>query len=105
MDELVDVTLTAEDPEWLAEFTRRLVNDGLAACGNIVPRVRSIYTWEGKVEDGNEALVFLHTQRKHVDRIIERADQEHPDDTPQVLALTVADAHPGYREWLLGVTK
>lgn len=104
MDELVDVTLTAQDPEWLAEFTRRLVNDRLAACGNIIPRIRSIYTWEGKVEDGSEALVILHTRRQHVERIIARADQEHPDETPQVLALPIRDAHPGYREWLLDVT-
>lgn len=105
MTELVDVTLTAEDPEWLTEFTKRLVSDGLAACGNIIPGIRSIYTWHGNVEDGREALVVLHTRQEHVQRIIARADQEHPDDTPQVLVLTVTDAHPAYRQWLLSVTK
>lgn len=104
MDELADVTITAEDPDWLADFTRRLVNDGLAACGNIIPGVRSIYTWQGSVEEGSEALVLLHTRKDLVEQIIERADQEHPDDTPQVLALTVAEAHPGYRDWLVSST-
>lgn len=105
MDELADVTLTCGDPEWRAGFTRRLVEDGLAACGNILPGVRSIYTWQGKVEDDSEAVVILHTRRSLVNKIIERADAEHPDDTPQVIALAVTDAYPGYRDWLLDATK
>ncbi|HIV58336.1 MAG TPA: divalent-cation tolerance protein CutA [Candidatus Stackebrandtia faecavium] len=104
MDELTDVTITAEDANWLAEFTTRLINDGLAACGNIVGGVRSVYTWQGKVEQGTEALLVLHTRKQHVSAIIERVDAEHPDDTPQVLALPVSDAHPGYRDWLLQAT-
>lgn len=104
MDEIADVFITAEDPEWLAEFTRRLVGDGLAACGNIIPGVRSIYTWEGNVEDGVEALVVLHTRKDLVQQIIERTNKEHPDDTPQILAVPVTDANPGYRDWLLAAT-
>jgi periplasmic divalent cation tolerance protein len=104
VDEIADVFITAEDADWLAEFTRRLVGDGLAACGNIIAGVRSIYTWQGGVEDGSEALVVLHTRRDLVPTIIDRADDEHPDDTPQVLAVPVAEAHPGYRDWLIAAT-
>jgi periplasmic divalent cation tolerance protein len=105
MDEIADVFITAEDPEWLAEFTRRLVGDGLAACGNIIPGVRSIYSWEGSVEDGSEALVVLHTRRDLVSAIIDRTNDEHPDDTPQILAVPVTEANPGYRDWLLDTTR
>jgi len=104
VDEITDVFITAEDPEWLAEFTRGLVSDGLAACGNIIPGVRSIYTWQGKVEDGSEALLVLHTRKDLVPQIIERTNKEHPDDTPQILAVPVTDANPGYRHWLLAST-
>lgn len=104
MDELADVTITAADPDWLADFTRRLIKDGLAACGNIIPTVRSIYSWEGNVEDDNEALVILHTRKGLVPQIIERTKTEHVDDTPQVIALAVTDANPDYRDWLLDVT-
>src|SRR5262245_54409619 len=100
-DQIVDVTVTAGDAEWLAEFTRKLVNDGLAACGNIIPSIRSIYRWEGKVEDGAEALVILHTRGSLVSAIIERADKEHPDETPQVLATELVRAHAGYKQWVL----
>lgn len=104
MDEIVDVFITAEDAEWLAGFTKRLVSDGLVACGNIIPGVRSIYTWEGQVEEGSEALVVLHTRKDLVDDIIERTNKEHPDTTPQVLAVPVTAAHPGYRDWLVQAT-
>ena len=104
MDEITDVFITAEDADWLAEFTRGLVGDGLAACGNIIPGVRSVYTWQGKVEDGSEAMLILHTRRPLVPRIIERANKEHPDDTPQVLTVPVTDANPAYRDWLISAT-
>jgi periplasmic divalent cation tolerance protein len=104
VDEIVDVTITAADADWLAEFTRRLVEDRLAACGNIVPAIRSIYRWEGAVEDDAEALVVLHTRRSLVAQIIERANAEHPYDTPQVMAVPVVAANPAYREWVLRET-
>ncbi|WP_067900737.1 divalent-cation tolerance protein CutA [Nocardia vaccinii] len=103
-EELVDVTITADDADWLAEFTRALVADRLAACGNIIPAIRSIFSWEGQVRDDTEALVVLHTRSSLVPAIIARADRDHPYDTPQVLAVPVTDAHPGYRQWVLDST-
>src|SRR4051794_28515449 len=105
VDELADITITAANADWLAEFTRRLVQDGLAACGNIVPQVRSIYAWHGAIEDDQEALVILHTRKSLVRQIIERTDEEHPYDTPQILVLSVSDAHRGYRSWVLDSTR
>jgi len=104
VDELADVTITAEDADWLAGFIHRLISDRLAACGNIIPAVRSVYVWDGRVQEGAEALALIHTRRSLVDAIIERVDREHPDQTPQVLVLAVSAAHPGYREWLLEST-
>ncbi|MFE3446849.1 divalent-cation tolerance protein CutA [Nocardia sp. NPDC059180] len=103
-EEIVDVSITAGDTEWLAEFTRRLVTERLAACGNIISGVRSIYRWNDAVHATGEALVILHTRRSLVSAIIERADAEHADETPQVLAVPVTQAHPGYRQWVLDST-
>ncbi|MGI9098174.1 MAG: divalent-cation tolerance protein CutA [Solirubrobacteraceae bacterium] len=104
MEQIADVSITAESADWLANFTRSIVNDRLAACGNIIPSIRSIYRWEGAVEDDNEALVILHTRQSLVPAIIERANRDHPYDTPQVLAVPVADANPAYRDWVLEST-
>src|SRR4051794_20386380 len=105
VDELADITITAANADWLAEFTPRLVQDGLAACGNIVPQVRSIYAWEGTIEDDQEALVILHTRASLVPKIIERTKKDHPYDTPQLLVLSVIDANPDYRSWVLNSTR
>jgi periplasmic divalent cation tolerance protein len=103
-EELCDVSVTAGDAGWLAEFTRGLVEDRLAACGNITERVRSIYRWQGNIEDDSEALVVLHTRRSLVPRIIERVNERHPYDTAQVLATAVIEAQPAYAQWVLDST-
>jgi periplasmic divalent cation tolerance protein len=104
VDEIVDVTVTGENVDQLADLTRRLVEDGLVACGNIVPGIRSIYAWQGRVEDESESLVLLHTRKALVPQVIERITRDHPYDTPQVLAVPITDANPAYRDWLIAET-
>ncbi|HEY0530618.1 MAG TPA: divalent cation tolerance protein CutA [Actinoplanes sp.] len=62
-DDVCEVVITAADPSWLADFTRRLVEDRLAACGQQISAIRSIYRWDGAVQDDPEARVALHTAR------------------------------------------
>ena len=70
-----------------------------------MPRIRSIYRWEGAIEDDAEALAVLCTRQSLVPAIIERANREHPYDTPQVLAVPVIDANAAYRDWVLASTQ
>ena len=99
-DAICEVIITAPDPEWLAAFTRRLVTDRLAACGQQITAIRSIYRWDGEIHDDPEARVALHTRVDLVSRIIERAEAEHPYDVPCVLALPVLSGNPAYLEWV-----
>jgi periplasmic divalent cation tolerance protein len=98
--EICEVVITAADPDWLAGFTRRLVADRLAASGQQIAAIRSIYRWDGAVQDEPEARVALHTRTALVDRIVERANAEHPYDVPCVMALPVVAANPAYVEWV-----
>lgn len=101
---LVSVAITGPDADWLAEHGRSLVEARLAACGNIIPAIRSIYRWEGTVEDDAEAYMVVHTRREHVPAIIERTNAAHPYDTVQILATEVVEADPGYRDWVVAST-
>jgi len=53
--ECVEVVITAESAEWLADVTRQLVEDRLVACGHNVVPIRAIYRWEGKIHDETRA--------------------------------------------------
>lgn len=105
MDEIADVSVTADSVDWLADFARAVVSDRLAACGNIVPQIRSIYRWEGATEDDAEALVIFHTRAALVPELIERVNKDHPYDTPQVLAVPVTNANPAYQRWVIAETR
>lgn len=95
-----EVVITAGDADWLADFTRGLVEDRLAACGQQVAAVRSLYRWDGAVQDEPEARVALHTRASLVPAIIERANADHPYDVPCVLALPIVAANPEYLRWI-----
>ena len=98
--ELAEVIITAADADWLAEFTRRLVEDRLAACGQNIASIRSIYRWDGAVQDDPEARVALHTRMGLLDAIVERANAEHPYDVPCVIALPIRQGNPAYLQWV-----
>lgn len=99
-DDLCEVIITADDADWLADFTRHLVEARLAACGhNIVP-IRSIYRWAGEIHDHPEARVALHTRRSLVSRIVAETLERHAYDVPSVSALPIIDGSPAYLDWI-----
>ncbi len=104
-DEFCEVVVTAGDAEWLAGFTRTLVAERLAACGQITPAIRSVYRWQSAVHDETEARVALHTRRSLVPAIVERTNQLHPYDVPCVIALPLTGGNPAYLEWLAAETR
>src|SRR5512144_2282360 len=93
------VLVTAPTPERAAEIARALVEERLAACGNVVPGVRSIYRWEGKVEDEAEALLVLKTTQARFEALRERVLALHPYAVPEVLALPVVAGSAPYLAW------
>jgi periplasmic divalent cation tolerance protein len=103
-DEICEVVITGPSQEWVAAFTRQLVDDRLAACGHIIPVIRSIYRWEDNVHDETEARVALHTRRSLVSAVVDRANRDHPYDVPCVIAVPIFDGNPAYVDWILGET-
>jgi periplasmic divalent cation tolerance protein len=98
--DICEVVITADDADWLAGFTERLVADHLAACGQIIPAIRSIYRWRGAIHDDAEVRVALHTRTDLVPAIVQRANDEHPYAVPCVIALPVRDGNSAYRQWV-----
>jgi periplasmic divalent cation tolerance protein len=99
-EEFCEVVVTAADADWLAGFTRTLVEERLAACGHHVAPIRSVYRWQGAVHDETEARVALHTRVSLVPAIVERATQLHEYDVPCVIALPLVGGNPDYLRWI-----
>jgi periplasmic divalent cation tolerance protein len=104
-DECCEVVVTAADPEWLAGYTRTLVEERLAACGHQVAPIRSVYRWAGAVHDEPEARVALHTRRSLVPEIVARTAELHPYDVPCVIALPLVDGNADYLRWVTDETR
>jgi periplasmic divalent cation tolerance protein len=88
-----------------ADLARALVEERLAACANLIPAVRSIYRWEGKLQDENEVLVLLKTRAENVERLKARILELHPYEVPEVLAVPVESGYQAYLEWLSAQTR
>ena len=96
----VVVLVTAPSADAAASLARTLVEEGLAACGNVVPGIRSIYRWEGKVQDDAEALLVLKTERRLVEALKERLPALHPYQVPELLVLPVEGGLGPYLKWV-----
>ncbi len=94
------VLVTAPSADKAAALGRALVEERLAACANVVPAIRSIYWWEGKVQDEPEALLVLKTTRARFETLRERALALHPYEVPEVVALPVQAGSAAYLEWI-----
>lgn len=100
-----EVVITAPDADWLADFTRRLIEDRLCASGHNISPIRSLYRWQGEMNDKTEARVALHTRTSLVPQIIERTLREHPYEVPGLVTLPINDGNPAYLQWIRDETR
>ncbi|MCY1002427.1 divalent-cation tolerance protein CutA [Myxococcus sp. MISCRS1] len=105
MTDAILVLVTAPSADKAAELARSLVEEQLAACGNILPGLRSIYRWEGKVQDDAEALILFKTRASLFDALRSRIVELHPYDVPEVLRFDIAGGHAPYLAWILDSTR
>ncbi len=104
MTQLVDVTITAPDADWLRNHCATLVEQRLAASANIIPTIESVYRWHGEIHQATEAYAILHTTGDCVPQIIRLTNDAHPYDIVHVLAKNIDQADDDYRTWLLANT-
>jgi periplasmic divalent cation tolerance protein len=94
------VLVTAPDLAAAARLAKSLVEEGLAACANVVPGVRSIYRWQGEIHDDAEVLLIAKTAASRLSALTARVVALHPYELPEVLALPVAGGSEPYLAWV-----
>jgi len=94
------VYITHENRRKAKALARRLVEERLVACVNIIPQTEAIYWWKGKVAECPEAALLCKTTPKNVPKLIKRVRQLHTYEIPCVLVLKVETGNKEYIEWL-----
>ncbi len=84
---------------------RALVEERLAACVNVVPGIRSIYRWKGKISRDPEVLLLVKTRRRQLPALQRKVKSLHPYTVPEVLALPVAAGSEPYLAWVQESTR
>lgn len=92
------VYITVPEVDLATTMSRQLVEERLAACVNILPGARSIYSWEGKIEESSEVVMLAKTSRPDALRV--RVMQLHPYDVPCVISIPIEGGNPQFLEWV-----
>lgn len=95
------VLMTVPDEAAAERLATSFVEERLCACVNILPRVTSIYRWQGNVERQGELLMVLKTTTTRLPTLIARAQELHPYEVPELLALSVEQGLPAYLAWIV----
>ena len=89
------------NPDAAVELARGLLDDRLIACGNVLPGVRSVYRWEGAIEDAAEAVLVCKPPSGRAAAAAAELERRHPYETPAVLTLP-AEASAAFAAWVAG---
>jgi len=98
--EYITVFITAPNEEEAARISHAIVGERLAACVNIIRSVRSIYRWQGRIEDEQEVLMFVKTKRTLFERLQGRVKELHSYAVPEIIGLAVVEGSKQYLDWL-----
>lgn len=85
----------------VAPLAHDLVGGRLAACVNVVEGIRSIYRWQGKIEDDSEKLLIIKTVVERIPELRDALFARHPYEVPEFVVLPIDQIEGAYREWLI----
>ncbi len=96
---------TCPDQATAEALAESLVDQGLAACVNILPGVLSVYRWEGSLARDNEVLLLIKTTEQRLAELTAQIKTQHPYDVPEVIAHPIVAGLDNYLEWVRTCTR
>ena len=95
------VLVTVPSVETGQQIAQAILEQKLAACVNIVPAVSSIFSWQGQVEQDQEALLIIKTRADLFEaKLAPLVQQVHPYDVPEIIALPIVMGSKSYLDWI-----
>lgn len=100
MTKHMTIFMTAPNEEEGAKIAKALVEERLCACVNIIPKIRSIYRWEGKVWDEQEVMMIAKSESALAPAIVARVKELHSYDVPEIICLPIDTGSGDYLDWI-----
>ncbi len=94
------VLVTAKDRKEAEKIAKALLRNKLAACVNIVGGLRSIFRWQGKLEEAKEALLLIKSRKDKFAKIVKLVKAEHSYEVPEIIAIPIAKGFKPYLDWI-----
>ena len=101
LEEITVVMTSVGTEQQAVEISEELIARRLATCVNIVPCLRSIYRWKGKICEDTEYLLFVKTPQRLFERVSAAIREFHSYELPEILALPVTHAEENFHRWIL----
>lgn len=100
----VIIFCTAASEQEAASIGKIVVEEGLAACANIIPQIRSIYRWKGEIWDERETLIIIKSKESLFEKIRSRIRELHSYEVPEITAIQLDRGDTAYLQWIEAVT-
>ncbi len=94
------VLATAASEKEAQKIALAVLQDKLAACVNIVPKISSSYWWKGKIETASEALLVIKTKSPLIKKLIQRIKSLHSYSVPEIISLPILEGNADYLKWI-----
>ena len=94
------VLCTCPDAATARRLAGGVVEQGLAACVNVIDEIQSIYRWQGEVHEDSETLMIIKTTKARYPALADWLGAHHPYEVPEVIALPVTEGADTYLEWV-----
>ncbi len=98
--DVVAVFVTLPDREAAVALARQVVEERIAACGNVIPNVTSVYRWDGKMKEEEEVLLILKTSESRAASLVARIAELHSYEVPEILTFPVSGGSEAYLGWV-----
>lgn len=94
------VYVTCPDEETAQKISSHALQKRLAACTNIIPNMKSMYRWKGKIETSNETILILKTKKSAFAELKTLVTQHHPYEIPCILSWDLTQGHQPFLNWI-----
>jgi periplasmic divalent cation tolerance protein len=100
VEQILIAFCTFPDPNTARKVVNEIIDLRLAACGNILPPIHSIYRWKGKLESSEETLVIFKLEAERYGDFEAKLRALHPYEVPEIISVKVDSGLPEYLRWV-----